>query len=163
MLINSPGDSNSDEEISRVDRNHPDKQQITGTFFHFAQSNGTDSLVPNLFGNFIDTSGTNAMIEDTYVISPTMTNTAWVGYNRGRDYETQLGVGEKNYAQYYGLNNVSPLSSLALPPAVAITNFTPLKWHSCCAPVSQNRFQYADAVNWKVSRHTLGIGTSVCA
>lgn len=158
-VTNLPGDADSDEEISRVDWNLSDKQQITGTFFHFSQSSGTDSLVPNLFGNFIDTSGTNAMIEYTYVISPTMTNTAWIGYNRGRDYETQLGVGEKNYAQYYGLNNVSPPSSLKLPPAVAITNFTLLN-DTAYAPdgALQNRFQYADAVNWKLSRHTLGVG-----
>jgi hypothetical protein len=158
-VTNLPGKSNSDEEISRVDWNKSDKQQITGTFFHSTQTSGTDSLVPNLFGNFIDTSGTNAMIEDTYVIRPTIINTAWVGYNRGRDYETQLGVGAQNYAQTYGLNNVSAPSSLALPPAVAITNFTLLN-DTAYAPdgALQNRFQYADALNWKLSRHTISIG-----
>lgn len=158
-VTNLPGQSNSDEEISRVDWNQSDKQQITGTFFHSTQTSGTDSLVPNLFGAFIDTSGTNAMIQDTYVIAPTITNTAWIGYNRGRDYETQLGVGAEDYAQSYGLKNVSPPSSLALPPAVAITNFTLLN-DTAYAPdgALQNRFQYADALNWKLSRHTLTIG-----
>jgi hypothetical protein len=158
-VTNSPGESNSDEEISRVDWNQSDKQQITGTFFHFAQTNGTDSLVPGLFGTFVDTSGTNAMIEHTYVISPTLVNTARVGYNRGSDYETQLGVGAKNYGQFYGLNNVSPPPTIALPPAVAISNFTLLN-QTAYAPdgALQNRFQYADELNWKLSRHSLAIG-----
>lgn len=157
-VANVPSISTSDEEISRADWNMSERNQVTATFFHFTSSTGTDSIVPNLFGNFYDTSGTNAMLQDTYVINPNIVNIARVGYNRGNVTETELGVGAKNYAQYYGLNNVNPAPQQWAPPTVNITAYTSFGAPYAPQGALQNRFQYADEVDWKLGNHSVAFG-----
>lgn len=157
-IANVPSTATSDEEISRVDWNMSEKNQVTATFFHFTNSTGTDSIVPNLFGNFYDTSGTNAMLMDTYVLSPNLVNIARVGYNRGNVIETVLGVGAKNYANFYGLKNVNALPQQQAPPTVSITAYTSFGDPYAPQGALQNRFQYADEVDWKLGNHSVAFG-----
>lgn len=157
-IANIPSTSTSDEEISRVDWNMSEKNQVTATFFHFTNSTGTDSIVPNLFGNFYDTSGTNAMLQDTYAFNSNIVNVAKAGYNRGSVFETELGAGAKDYAKFYGLNNVNPAPLQWAPPTAYITAYTSFGFPYAPDGALQNRFQYADEVDWKVGNHTVAFG-----
>lgn len=157
-VANVPSTSNSDEEISRVDWNMSEKNQVTATFFHFTNTTGTDSIVPNLFGSFYDSSGTNAMLQDTYIVNSNIVNIARVGYNRGSVYETLLGAGKQNYAQLYGLKNVNALPSQWAPPTVSITTYSSFGNPYAPDGALQNRFQYADEVDWKLGNHAVAFG-----
>jgi len=156
-VSNVPSTSNSDEEISRVDWNMSESNQVTATFMHFSSSTGTYTINPN-FGNFYNTSGTNAMIQDTYSFNSNLINDAKAGYNRGSVLETVPGVGAKNYATYYGLNNVNAAPQQWAPPQVGITAYTSFGDEYAPQGALQNRFQYADEVDWKLGNHTVAFG-----
>lgn len=157
-IANVPSNDTSDEEVSRVDWNISNKQQLMGTFMHFSSANGTNSIVPNLFGNYYDTSGTNAMVEYTYILSPNTVNVAKFGFNRGNVLETVLGVGAQNYATLYKLKNVNAQPQQWAPPAVQITSYT--SFASPYAPQGglQNRFEFADELDRSVGNHDIALG-----
>ncbi len=157
-VANVPHTSTSDEEISRVDWNMSDKNQVTATFFHFTNTTGTNSIVPKLFGTFYDSSGTNAMLQDTYIINPNVVNSVKVGYNRGNVLETLLGAGAQNYGTLYGLKNVNSLPQQWAPPTVSIATYTSFGNPYAPDGALQNRFQYADDVDWKLGNHTVAFG-----
>lgn len=149
---------NNDEEIARADWNMSSKNQATATFFHFADTHGTNSIIPDMFGGFIDTSGTNAMLQDTYILSPTAVNIARAGYNRGKIFQTELGAGAKNWAEYYGLKNVNAAPVQWAPPSVGITGYSGFGNPYGPDGALQNRFQYADEFDWKLGDHTVAFG-----
>jgi hypothetical protein len=157
-IANVPSTDSSDTEISRIDWNISSSQQLTGTYMHFVSARGNDSIVPNLFGNYYDTSGTNTMVQETYIISPTVVNIAKFGFNRGNVLETVLGAGAKNYATYYGLKNVNPQPQQYAPPAVVLTGYTSFASPYAPQGALQNRFQYADEVDWTKGNHNIAFG-----
>lgn len=157
-IANVPSTDTSDEEISRIDWNISNKNEMTGTYMHFTSANGSDSIVPNLFGNYYDTSGTNAMVQETYIISPNIVNIAKFGFNRGNVLETVLGAGAKDYAKYYGLKNVNPQPQQWAPPAVELTGYTSFASPYAPQGALQNRFQYADELDWTRGNHNIALG-----
>jgi hypothetical protein len=157
-IANLPSINNYDEYLGRVDWNMSDKNQLFGTVARLNDSNGTDSITPGLFGIFYALKGTNVSVEDTYVLNSSMVNVAKVGYNRSNLFRSQQGEGAKNYAAYYGLQNVNPLPAQWTPPQINLTNYTTLGDPYSPQGAIQNRFQYADELTWKRGNHTISFG-----
>lgn len=161
-IANMPDTATSDTELARGDWNMSSKNQVTATFFHFSSTIGSTYLLPTAsnpgFGQFYDTSGTNAMLQDTYIIKPNIINIAKIGLNRGQVLETVPGVGVKDYAQSYGLNNVNPQPQQWAPPTVSITDYSSFGAPYAPQGALQNRFQYADEVDWDVKNHSIAFG-----
>jgi hypothetical protein len=157
-IANLPAVSNYDEYLGRVDWNMSPKNQIFGTIARLNNSAGSDSITPGLFGIFNALKGTNASIEDTLIVSANVVNVAKIGYNRSNLFRTQLGQGAKDYAQSYGLANVDPLPSQWTPPSISLTNYASLGDPYSPQGAIQNRFQFADELDWKLGSHTLSFG-----
>jgi hypothetical protein len=157
-VANVPTISNSDEEISRVDWNASTKDQVAATFFHYTRTQATASIVPDLFGSIFDSSGTNAMLQLTHVFNANIVNIAKAAYNRSDVVESEYGAGAKNYATEYGLNNVNSLPQQWAPPTVSVSNYTSFGNPYTPDGALQNRFQYADEVDWKLGNHTVAFG-----
>ena len=157
-ITNLPTINDSDEEIGRVDWNMSGKNQLMGTFLKASSSNGTDTIVPGLFGIFIDTSGTNISLDDTYVLSQNLVNIGRFGLDIGTVLRNQQGVGAKNYDQYYGINNLIPAPAQWTPPTVGITDYTGLGDPYSPQGATQHRYQYADEIDWTTGHHTIAFG-----
>ena len=97
----------------------------------------------------------NVNVEETATLRPTVVNVAKFGYNRSVVDRTQEAVGTKNYAAYYGLNGLDEAPAQWAPPDVSISNMAGLG--DCCSPqaATQNRFQFADEVNWIHGKHNV--------
>jgi hypothetical protein len=150
--------NNADQYITRVDWNVTSNNQLMGTFFHSKDANGGDTFIPGLFGIFYDTVGTNAALEDNWVLNQHQVNVLKIGFNRGSVDRTQEGTGAKNYAQGYGLVNLDAAQQQWAPPAISIGNYNGLgdPWSPDFG--LQNRYQYADELNWALGKHSLAIG-----
>ena len=157
-ITNLPAVSRYDEYLGRVDWTMSAKNQIFGTVARLNDTAGSDSLTPGLFGIFDTLKGTNASVEDTDVITTNLVNVAKVGYNRSNLFRTQLGEGAQDYARTYGLANVNPLPAQWTPPAINLTNYASLGDPYSPQGAIQNRFQFADEVDWKKGNHTIVIG-----
>jgi Carboxypeptidase regulatory-like domain/TonB dependent receptor len=157
-IVNLPAVSNYDEYLGRVDWNISQKNQIFGTIARLNDTAGSESITPGLFGIFDTLKGTNASIEDTFVVSTNVVNVAKIGYNRSNLFRTQLGQGAQDYASFYGLANVNPLSSQWTPPSISLTNYASLGDPYSPQGAIQNRYQFADELDWKLGRHTFSFG-----
>jgi hypothetical protein len=155
---NVPSISNYDQYLGRVDWNVSNRNQLFGTVARLTNSNGSDSITPGLFGIFDNLKGTNASVNDTFVFNSNIVNVAKVGYNRSNLFRTQQGEGATDYAQTYGLQNVTPLPQQWTPPFIGLTNYTSLGDPYSPQGAIQNRFQFADEVNWKLGNHTITFG-----
>ena len=157
-IANLPQISNYDQYLGRVDWNISDRNQLFGTVARLTNSNGQDSITPGLFGIFDTLKGTNVSLEDTFVLSNNLVNVAKLGYNRSNLFRTQQGQSVKDYAQFYGLQNVNPLPQQWTPPQINVTNYTSLGDPYSPQGAIQNRFQFADELNWKRGNHTITFG-----
>jgi hypothetical protein len=157
-IVNIPSTSNFDEYLGRVDWNMSAKNQLFGTIARLSSLGVGNSITPGLFGIITPLTGTNASLNDTYIINDHIVNTTKIGYNRGNLLRSQQGTGAKNYAQFYGLQNVSPLLQQSSPPTIGITNYSSLGDAYSPDGAIQNRFQYADELTWKMGNHTLSFG-----
>lgn len=157
-IANIPGVSNFDEYLGRVDWTISGNNQLFGTFSRLTDKAGSDSLTPGLFGIFDTLKGTNASLEDTYVISPHIVNAIKIGYNRSNLFRTQEGAGAKDYAQFYGLANVNVALAQSAPPTISIANYTGLGDPYSPQGAIQNRFQYSDELDWQLGNHAISLG-----
>lgn len=157
-VINVPSINNADQYIARGDWNVTANNQLVGTWLHSSDNNGTDTIVPGLFGIFIATSGSNAALQDSWELNQHLVNVLKIGFNRGNVARTQQGAGATNYAQKYGLNNVDAAPQQWAPPQVGISNYGTLGDPYSPQGGLQNRYQYADEVDWAVGKHSLSIG-----
>ena len=157
-VANLPSINNSDQYIARGDWNISNKHQLVATWLNASVSNGSDTITPGLFGIFYNTSGTNASLQETYIIGPHLVNIAKVGFNRGNVARTQQGTGAVDYASQYGLNNVNPLPAQWTPPQVGITSYTGLGDPYSPQGGLQNRYQYADELDWTRGKHSIAFG-----
>ncbi len=157
-VANIPSKNNGDQYIARGDWNITSNNQLVATWLKATVSNGSDTITPGLFGIYANTSGTNASLQDSWVLNQRVVNILRIGYDRGDVARTQQGTGAVNYAQKYGLNNVNPLPPQWTPPQVNITSYTGLGDPYSPQGGLQNRFQYADEVDWTLGKHSIAFG-----
>ena len=155
---NLASSSNYDEYLARGDWNISEKNQLFGTVARYTSSGGSNTITPGLFGISVPLTGTNASITDTLIANDHLVNALKIGYNRSDLFRTQQGTGAKNYANFYGLQNLDPLLEQSTPPAIAVTNYTNLGDPYSPQGAIQNRFQYADQVTWTKGNHTISFG-----
>ena len=157
-IANIPSASNYDEYLGRVDWNMSAKNQLFGTVARLNSSGVNNTITPGLFGITVPLTGTNASLNDTTIVGDHIVNAVKVGYNRSNLLRSQQGTGAKNYAQYYGLENLNPLLEQSTPPSISISNYTSLGDPYSPQGAIQNRYQFADEVTWKLGNHTISFG-----
>lgn len=157
-ITNLPSVSNSDQEIARGDWNISSNNQLVATWMHDTVSNGSNTIVPGLFGIFYNTTGTNASLQETYILNQRMVNILKIGFNRGQVLRTQQGTGAANYAKQFGLNNVDANPAQWTPPTVGLTNYTGFGDPYSPQGGLQNRYQFADELDWTLGKHSVAIG-----
>ena len=141
-----------------MDWNISERNQLFGTVARLTNSAGSNSITPGLFGIFDTLKGTNISLEDTFVVNANIVNVAKLGYNRSNLFRTQLGQGAKDYAHIYGLQNVNPLQQQWTPPSIGVTNYASLGDPYSPQGAIQNRYQFADELDWKFGNHTVSFG-----
>lgn len=157
-VTNLPSSSNYDEYLARGDWNVSQKNQLFGTVARYSHSGGGSTITPGLFGISVPLTGTNASITDTQIVNDRIVNALRIGYNRSNLFRTQQGTGAKNYAAFYGLNNLNPLLEQSTPPAISVSNYTSLGDPYSPQGAIQNRYQFTDQVTWTHGNHTLSFG-----
>lgn len=157
-IVNLPSANNGDQYIARGDWNISNNNQLVATFLRATVSNGSNTFVPGLFGIFYNTTGTNTSLQDSYILNQHLVNIFKAGFNRGQVLRTQQGTGAQNYAKLYGLNNVNASPAQWAPPQVNITNYSGLGDPYSPQGGLQNRYQFADELDWTLGKHNLAIG-----
>ena len=157
-IVNLPSSNTYDEYLGRVDWNIAANHQLLGSI---VRNNGLiagSSITPGLFGIDFAAKGLDATIEETATLSSRTVNVAKIGYNRSIVNRTQEGAGAKNYAQSYGLLGLDAAPVQWAPPSVAINGVAGLGDPYSPQGATQNRFQYADELNWKLGNHSIYLG-----
>jgi outer membrane receptor protein involved in Fe transport len=157
-ITNLASPNNSDQYIARGDWNIAGNNQLNATMLHFSDSNGNDTIVPGLFGIFIATSGTNAALQDSWELSQNKVNVLKIGFNRGNVLRSQQGEGSQNFAANYGLVNIHAAQAQWALPQIGFNNYLQLGDPWSPQGGLQNRYQYADELNWSLGKHSVAIG-----
>ena len=149
---------NVNQYLGRMDWNINQSQHLLGSVARADSNQLNPSVDPGLFGIIYVNSSTNISLEHTWMLSPRTVNVARIGYNRSNVLRSQQGAGAQDYLGELGLTTLTPIKSIEVPPLVSITG--------CCGlgdPYSpqgglQNRFQYADEVNYTIAKHSIALG-----
>jgi hypothetical protein len=155
---------NSDQYLGRADLTLTPRDQLYLAGGYSKNPKVTPSFISTLYGNAYDISATNAFVEETHVFSPQLVNTARIGYNRSILLSTVLGVGSEPYYQEFGLKNLSPQQQQWAPPTLGVSSFfavgstTTIGNRYAPQGATQNRFQYADEINYQIGRHHFFFG-----
>jgi outer membrane receptor protein involved in Fe transport len=157
-ITNLASPNNSDQYIARGDWNIAGNNQLNATMLHFSDSNGNDTIVPGLFGIFIATSGTNAALQDSWELSQNKVNVLKIGFNQGNVLRSQQGEGSQNFAANYGLVNIHAAQAQWALPQIGFNNYLQLGDPWSPQGGLQNRYQYADELNWSLGKHSVAIG-----
>lgn len=150
---------NSNQYLGRVDLNLSQRDTLSGLFQSYNAPSISNSFVPNTFGNTYKRRGINSAIEETHVFSPDLLNVARVGYNRSIFFNSELGVGAKDWVSLFGLKNLNPTIEQNDPPYVVI-NDVGIGLGNPFAPQGaiQNRYQFADEVDYTHQKHNISTG-----
>ena len=144
--------------LGRVDLNINDRQHLMGTYAHYTSNSTNPTISPGLFGIDYVNSGNNVSGEHTWQKNASMVNVARFGYNQSNVQRSQQGAGAQPYLQQLGLTTLTPILPIEVPPLVSISG--------CCGlgdPYSpqgaiQNRFQFADEVDYQKGKHNIAVG-----
>ena len=161
FVTNTPNQTVFDEFLGRVDYTISKDQQIFGTVAKIDGSQTYGSIVPGLFGNQFPNHSINGSLEYTKVFSPQLVNVARLGFNRNDYFVSQEGVGSKNFAAFYGLQNLNAQPVEYAPPTIGINGITSFGTPYTPQGDIENRFEYADEVNYSIGKHTIAIGAQV--
>jgi hypothetical protein len=159
---------NHNDWLYRGDYNMSEKDHLWGAY----DTNNPQIVRPEDWDNgpndpsLIDTAehnqlfGTDIYIEESHVFSPTVVNTARVGFARsvtGQQFE-MISNGT-NYLAKFGLTGLNP------PPAVwGLPSFNPGGYSGVSgSPLSatQNMYEYSDEVNWVRGKHSIFLGAEL--
>ena len=147
-----------DDYLYRADYNISDKDHMYAAF----NSNDPDIIRAEFVDDCICNEpnqlfGKDFYIEESHVITPTLVNTARVGYSRsvtGQQFG-QIANGT-NYLAKFGLTGLNP------PPAIwGLPAFNPGGYSGPSgSPLSakQNMFEYSDELNWNHGKHSIFFG-----
>ncbi len=150
--------STYNEYLGRGDWDLSTKDRLYGSALRLNAPNLTPTIITGLFGQAHINVGTNAAVEETHVFNSHIVNTARLGYNRTNYFYNEQGSGLKDYAQEYGLINVSALPSQSAPPTISISNISSYGSPYTPQGAISNRFQFADELNLIFGRHMLYVG-----
>ncbi|AFL87472.1 hypothetical protein Terro_1157 [Terriglobus roseus DSM 18391] len=148
----------SDQFVGRIDWNMTSRDQLYVAGGYSKTPTVTPSFMSSLYGALNDQSAVNGFLEHTHVFSPRAVNTFRAGYNRSVLLSSVLGAGSRPYFQEFGLKNLAPLPSQWTPPTVSITSFFTAGNRYAPQGATQNRFQYADELNYQIGRHHIFLG-----
>ena len=157
-IKNLPTSNNYDKYLARGDWNISAKHLL---LVSFAKNNGlitNTTITPNLFGIEYTANGLNVAATETATLGAHIVNVVKFGYNRSIVNRTQQGAGVRNYAEYYGLKGLNAASNQWASPYIGINQITSLGDPYSPQGATQNRYQYADEVNWTIRNHNVSIG-----
>ncbi len=157
-IKNIPNTNTYDEYLGRVDWNISAKHQLLGSIVRNNGLIGGNSITPGLFGIEFSSKGVNATVAETATLSSSVVNVAKIGYNRSIVNRTQQGAGAKDYATFYGLVGLNAAAIQRAPPFIGINGIGGLGDPYSPQGAIQNRFQYADEVNWRLGNHNIYFG-----
>lgn len=157
------GQFDSDQGGGRLDLNHSDSSQ---TFLRYTYSGGVNVNPFSIRGSALpgfpvrdDILGQSAVLSNTYAISPTLSNSARLGYLRfdfnfdqriGQPTPQELGLGYESSSQegagtpFFNLSGYSPVGGAITGPRHSV----------------QNTYEIEDTVSWFYKRHSLKFGAS---
>ncbi|HEX4032079.1 MAG TPA: TonB-dependent receptor [Terracidiphilus sp.] len=156
-----------DDYLYRGDYNIGSNDHLWGAY----DTNNPDILRPEDWDNgpgtdLIDTSehnqlfGTDIYIEETHVVSPTVVNTARVGFARsvtGQQFE-MINNGT-DYFTKFGLTGLNPPPSVWGLPSFNVGGYSAVTGSPLGA--TQNMYEYSDEVNWVHGKHSLFAGGEI--
>ena len=150
-----------DEFLGRVDYTISPSQQIFGTVAKIDGSQTFGSIVPGLFGGQYPNHSINGSLEYTNVLSPQRVNVARLGFNRNNYFVSQEGVASKNFAAFYGLQNLNAQPIEYAPPTIGINGISSFGTPYTPQGDIENRFEYADELDYSVGKHAIAFGAQV--
>jgi Carboxypeptidase regulatory-like domain len=156
-----------DDYLYRGDYNIGSNDHLWGAY----DTNNPDILRPEDWDNgpgtdLIDTSehnqlfGTDIYVEETHVVSPTVVNTARVGFARsvtGQQFE-MINNGT-DYFTKFGLTGLNPPPSVWGLPSFNVGGYSSVSGSPLGA--TQNMYEYSDEVNWVHGKHSLFAGAEI--
>ena len=145
----------------RGDYNISDKDRLFGTFLQANTPSLSPTFTPNIFGHVTNRFGINSALEETHIFSPTLINTAKVGYNRTIFFLNQIGNGTKDWVKEFGLHTLNPAIEQNGPPGVSVSNFFGLGDIFSPQGARQNRYQFSDELEYLRGRHRIFTGIDV--
>jgi hypothetical protein len=166
--INSRTKFTHDDWLYRGDYNISDKDHLWGAY----DTNNPDIIRPEDWDNgpnspagthLVDTSehnqlyGTDIYIEESHVVSPSLVNTARVGFARsinGQQFE-MINNGT-NYLSLFGLTGLNPPPSVWGLPQFNLGVYSGVSGSPLGA--TQNMYEYSDELNWVRGKHSMFAG-----
>jgi hypothetical protein len=157
---NLPTKLNPETYLGRLDYNLSSRDTLSGQIQTAASSTVGNSFAPELdLAN--DKSGLNAYIQDIHVFSPSVVSIARFGYNRSYIIIAPAKMGTQDYAQLFGLKNLTLPKDVSVPPVATISGITAAGGPTYPMGSTGNLFQYADEVNWSKGKHQFFFGVEV--
>ncbi|MDR3752735.1 MAG: carboxypeptidase regulatory-like domain-containing protein [Terracidiphilus sp.] len=161
-----------DDWLGRADYNLSEKDHLFGAY----DTNNPDIIRPEDWDSGDDSPagnpildvkehnqlyGTDIYLEESHVLSPTLVNTARVGYARsvnGQQFD-QIANGTDYFHQVFGLTGLNPSPTVWGTPGLNVGGYSgvsgsPLGEH-------QNMFEYIDEVNLLRGKHSIFFGAEV--
>jgi len=159
---------NHDDYLYRGDYNIGANDHLWGAY----DTNNPQIVRPEDWDNgpnnpaLVDTSehnqlfGTDIYIEESHVVSPTVVNTARVGFARsvmGQQFE-MINNGT-NYFAKFGLTGLNPPPSVWGLPAIGPSGYSSVSGSPLGA--TQNMYEYSDELNWVRGKHSFFAGMEI--
>lgn len=158
-VTNVANNTTFDQYLGRVDYNITPNQHIFGTVARVVGFQTYGQIVPGLFGTQFPNHSTNVSIEHTALLSPQLVNVAKLGYNRNNYYISQEGVGSKDFASIYGIQNLNAAPAEYAPPTIGINNITSFGTPYTPQGDIENRFVYSDELDYTIAKkHSIAAG-----
>jgi hypothetical protein len=157
---NLPTKLNPETYLGRLDYNLSSRDTLSG------QIQTTDSsTVGNSFLPEVDLANTKSgwigYLQSTHVFSPTVVNVVRFGYNRSNIFIAPAKMGTQDYAQLFGLQNLTEPKATSQSPVATISGITADGAGTYPMGGTQNLYQYADEVDWTKGQHQLSFGVEV--
>lgn len=152
---------NFDQYTGRIDYNISSRDILYGQIQKMNAPNVRPTYTPNLFGTTLQREGTNAVLEENHVFTPSLINIVRFGYNRTVFAKSQLGVGSQDFTGLFGIQNLQPAIEQNSPPTVGISDCCNLGTPYAPQGAHQNRFQFADELNFNMGIHRMYAGVEI--
>ena len=152
-----PSPYNTDEFLGKIDHSIGETHRLTASYF---ETSGTNTIVPGLGSSQVpwsqhefDWRQHELNLSDTWSISPSKINQAWLTYTR--NFGGRLNVPQTSLASLGSLQTVQGTPSLS---QISVTGFFNLT-QAIAGPVAGTNFYSArDTVSYNAGRHALKFG-----
>ena len=161
LHVNLRNTNTLDNYYARGDYNISEKDRLFGTYLSSKAPTLNPTFTPGIFGHVYNRFGINAALEEAHVFSPTLVNTAKVGYNRTIFFLNQIGNGTRDWVQEFGLRTLNPAIEQNGPPGVTVDNFFGLGDIFSPQGARQNRYQFSDEVEYLRGKHRIFTGVDI--